>query len=218
MGVEAWGIEADPNVQRIAEHFDLKVHIGNLYEKPFPEIKFDLIVLNQVIEHVPDPALLLSEIKDRLKHGGEVILSFPNTKSLLCKLSSSRWINWHVPFHQHHFNINNFSRLAASSGYKVLKTETITPNLWFDIQRKVLLNHTFKKSSQEIWGDKSLHDVLIKRNLLDKLWIFLKGYLSHYSGYLIAPINRIIDILGYGDSIVIHISPIGSIHHENFKK
>src|ERR1700750_2749464 len=43
LGGESWGIEADPNVAAIAEHFGLTVHIGSIHDNPFPDVDFDLI-------------------------------------------------------------------------------------------------------------------------------------------------------------------------------
>ncbi|MGO8126718.1 class I SAM-dependent methyltransferase, partial [Rhizobium ruizarguesonis] len=62
------------------------------------------IVLNQVIEHVPDPLAILAALRDRLNRGGRVVLAFPNTVSFHRKLWKERWINWHIPYHQNHFN------------------------------------------------------------------------------------------------------------------
>ncbi len=37
LGGEPWGIETDPNVRAIADHFGLSVHIGSIHDNPFPE-------------------------------------------------------------------------------------------------------------------------------------------------------------------------------------
>jgi SAM-dependent methyltransferase len=48
---------------------------------PFDDEMFDLIVLGEVIEHVPDPDYLLEEIWRALKPGGKVIVTTPNLAS-----------------------------------------------------------------------------------------------------------------------------------------
>ncbi len=45
---------------------------------PFPDAHFDLVVTNQVMEHVPDMAVVLSEIDRVLKPGGTVLSLFPD--------------------------------------------------------------------------------------------------------------------------------------------
>ncbi len=93
LGVEPYGVEADPNVAAIAQRYGLNVHIGSIHNEPFPGRVFDLITLNQVIEHVPDPAAMLRVVRDRLAPDGCVVLSFPNVASWQRRLSGSRWIN-----------------------------------------------------------------------------------------------------------------------------
>ena len=138
MGVEAFGVEADPNVRTIAERYGLRVHIGSIHDTPFPGQVYDLITLNQVIEHVPEPQALLEIVRERLAVDGRIVLSFPNALSWQRRLSRNRWINWHVPYHQHHFNRRSFEILAGKTGYIVEDVRSITPNLWTVLQLRAL--------------------------------------------------------------------------------
>ncbi|WP_461520101.1 class I SAM-dependent methyltransferase [Porticoccus sp.] len=55
-----------------------------------PENYFDLILFSEVIEHIPDTALVLNNIVSRLKVGGVLILSTPQKYSfmeLACKIA-----------------------------------------------------------------------------------------------------------------------------------
>lgn len=45
---------------------------------PFPDAAFDLVINNQVMEHVPDLAAVLKEIDRVLKPGGKVLSMFPD--------------------------------------------------------------------------------------------------------------------------------------------
>jgi len=100
LGARAFGIEADANVRPIAEKLGLNIHFGNLQNEPFAGQSFDLIVMNQVIEHLPDPDLALRRLTQRLTPKGRLLLVMPNTGSLWRLLSGRRWINWHVPYHR----------------------------------------------------------------------------------------------------------------------
>ena len=77
LGGEGFGVGADQTYARLRDHFGLNVHIGSIHDNPFPAEHFDLIVLNQVIEHVPDPALL-KLVRARLRPRGKVIMATPN--------------------------------------------------------------------------------------------------------------------------------------------
>ncbi|MGO8026846.1 class I SAM-dependent methyltransferase, partial [Rhizobium leguminosarum] len=73
----------------------------------------DLIVLNQVLEHVPDPSAMLQEVRERLTPQGRVIMAFPNTGSFPPKIWKDRWINLHLPYHPNPFNRTSFPKLAG---------------------------------------------------------------------------------------------------------
>jgi 2-polyprenyl-3-methyl-5-hydroxy-6-metoxy-1,4-benzoquinol methylase len=201
LGITAFGVEADPNVRTIADRYSFKVHIGNLMENPFPGEQFDLVVLNQVVEHVPDPAILLETVRGRLKSGGRVALSFPNANSWQRRLSGVKWINWHVPYHQHHFNLESFQSLATQHGYLTEKSRTITPNLWSILQAYSIFQAHEKSAGTSIWKSNSATSTppSFFRNIKN----ISKSILLKILMVVIMVHNRLVDALGYGDSIFI---------------
>lgn len=210
MGAEVRGVEADPNVGRIAKELNLKIHIGSVLDEPFSGEQFDLITLNQVIEHVPEPDQLLLCIRKRLKPKGRVVLVFPNVNSIWCRLFGNRWINWHAPYHLHHFRMIDFMRLAQKCGYSMVRTRTITPNVWTVMQIRTFRNVIRRGMPSTIWSVSNSHTALGSQTLwhqrLNKrLWRFAYFILV----YLLIPIgNRIVDLMGRGDSIMVEINPV----------
>lgn len=204
MGVEAYGVEADPNVRSIADHFGLRVHIGSIHDHPFPGVSFDLIVLNQVIEHVPDPLALLNLVKERLKPGGRVVLSFPNTTSIQAARSGVRWINWHVPYHQHHFNGRSFEKLAVQAGYELVAARTITPNLWTVLQFQANRETPAEGLASSTWSSQAAG-----ANARPPIHARLKRKLislgARVATVLAAFLNRTYDALGKGDSLLVEL-------------
>lgn len=202
LGVEPYGVEADPNVAAIAERYGLNVHIGSIHDNPFPGQVFDLITLNQVIEHVPDPASLLRVVRKLLAPGGRIVLSFPNVSSWQRRLSGTRWINWHVPYHQHHFNRSSFASLARNQGYEVVSVRSVTPNLWTILQIRALIAPPVEGVPSEAWQSPSGMTTepcsftrRIKNVLLRRLRTVSRGF--------IVLVNRVVDTLGAGDSLLI---------------
>lgn len=203
LGVEAWGIEADPNVKRFAEELSLRIHQGSVHDNPFPDIKFDLIVLNQVIEHIPEPDKTLQLLHSLLTKEGRVILIFPNVNSLWSKLSGARWINWHIPYHLHHFNKKTFTQMAERCGYNVVSSRTITPNIWTIMQLRASRQSIVRGQPNPIWEVKAPgasqqsninYRFIVRRVLLPPVLI------------VIAVVNRIIDSFGFGDSLMVEIN------------
>lgn len=202
LGAMAFGIEADPNVKPIAVALGLTIHFGSLQDRPFPEQSFDLIVMNQVIEHLPDPDLALLTLRERLTQNGRMVLVFPNTGSLWRRLSGSRWINWHIPYHLHHFNRGSFARMVRHCGLEVVHSRTITPNVWTLLQLRANRYQPQLGQSSPIWAVADRSDVAPseqrKTNLLRTL--LRVCVLSAFAVF-----NRAVDALGMGDSLMVEL-------------
>lgn len=86
---ETWGVEPDEKVKNDAlanlDHF-----INEFFNKDtlLPNNYFDLIIFNDVLEHLYDPWEALNKAKDLLKNDGQIIISLPNIryKSILIDL------------------------------------------------------------------------------------------------------------------------------------
>jgi SAM-dependent methyltransferase len=202
LGATAFGIEADPNIRPIAAALSLNIHFGSLRDQPFSGLRFDLVIMNQVIEHLPDPDEALQILSDRLTPAGRMVLVFPNTASLWRRLSGSRWINWHIPYHLHHFDSKSFERMARRCGLKVVRSRTITPNVWTLLQLRASRNTPQLGRPSPIWAvaprSESTPASVCKSN---PLYMLLRvGLLAAF-----ALLNRLIDILHMGDSLIVEL-------------
>jgi SAM-dependent methyltransferase len=87
MGYRALGVEPDKigtgacltSIQIAAQRVSENVFISALGEAlPFPDRAFDLVTLNQVVEHVPDQRAVLRESLRVLRPGGALYVACPN--------------------------------------------------------------------------------------------------------------------------------------------
>jgi SAM-dependent methyltransferase len=79
---ELWGIEADKDVARQAETKGIRVWLANLNGHfPLASNTVDVVVANQVIEHLQDTDLFMAEIWRILKPGGYAIICTENLAS-----------------------------------------------------------------------------------------------------------------------------------------
>lgn len=211
LGAEAYGIEADPNIRRIADELHLHIHIGSLYDRPFPGLKFDLIVLNQVIEHFPEPGKALDALKERLKPGGRIVLVFPNRRSLWQRLSGAKWINWHVPYHLHHFDARGFRAFAQRHGYNVIRQKTITPNIWTILQLRAMRLSPMPGVPSPMWEVKSASVVAVPNSATTKAMQTrstgraLRRLMRQTAIASLSLLNRMVDLAGLGDSIIVEL-------------
>jgi SAM-dependent methyltransferase len=201
LGATAFGIEADPNVAPIASALGLTIHFGSLQDQPFPDQQFDLIVMNQVIEHLPEPGLALQILLDRLKPGGRMVLVFPNQASLWRRFSGDRWINWHIPYHLHHFTSTSFTRMASHCGFAVASTQTITPNLWTLLQLRANRIRPLLGQPSPLWcvAEPSTGVLAKSQKKLFRTMIVLTCLT------MFGVMNRIVDVFGFGDSLMVEL-------------
>ncbi len=82
--VEYWGVEPNKVACDIASQRLIKVLNGTFdeVESEIPRNYFDLIVCNDVIEHMPDHVMFLKKIKEYMKPEGKILISIPNVRYL----------------------------------------------------------------------------------------------------------------------------------------
>lgn len=119
-GFDARGVEANVNMVNWALARNLDVFAGNLdeYVESYKEF-FDFIVLSAVIEHVEDPARLLSQSLKLLAPGGLIVISQASFDGLLPVIFPWGWYGWQPDQHYWHFTPNALIKMAENHGLKV---------------------------------------------------------------------------------------------------
>jgi len=203
---EGWGIEVDQNSQKVAKKLNLKFHLGTIHNCKFPKKYFDLITASQVLEHEPNPKKFLKKCKQFLKSGGQIILSFPNTRSLYQKIWGKKWLHWHIPYHLNHFNNKSIKRFLKDSGLTISSIKTVTPNLWTILQIRSFLAKPRLGKRNPMWdgGQNSQKSNVGETSFKIRILNFL---LSNINSLLF--INRVIDNFGFGESFVIVLTEDG---------
>ncbi len=121
------GVEVAPEHAALCRDvFGLDVRCGTLEEACFADKNFDVVRLNQVIEHVPAPMLLLGEINRVLRPGGLLSLATINIGSLTYAFLGRQWSYLGGPNNEHlvFFSRNTLERMLAEAGFKSLKWKT----------------------------------------------------------------------------------------------
>jgi SAM-dependent methyltransferase len=83
-GFDAVGTELDPGVARLGQElFGVKVLAGEVERQPLEKGTFDVIVLNDVLEHLPDPVATLRHCSGLLSKDGFFVIQTPEYKEHL---------------------------------------------------------------------------------------------------------------------------------------
>lgn len=107
--------------------------VDGLYEEvAFEPGRFDLIVAQQVIEHLFDPAAMLDKIRRELAPGGRVVIDTPNLEGVDRQMFSRRlWGGYHFPRHLTLFTPETLAALANRVGLEVVEVRPmLSPVFW----------------------------------------------------------------------------------------
>lgn len=185
-GCTVRGVEADPNAAAIARARGLDIDAAF---EPARHGAYDVVTLDQVIEHLVDPIATLRGIHTMLRPGGIVVLATPNATSAVARLAGARWIHWHAPYHLHFFTRTSLAHAAERAGLAIVDIRTITQPDWLSYQWIHALTRPRAGARSRLW-DPTARDPRIRAL---RALRFLGGE---------ALVSRVLDRVGRGDNFV----------------
>lgn len=114
------GIEVNKKMCAVLKEKDIDVINANFEDVDLTGMKFDVVCMFHVLEHVWDAVQSLKRINTILNDGGILYLELPNYDTPARKLFDKYWFNYHQPRHLTHFDRKTMERAAHESGFKVV--------------------------------------------------------------------------------------------------
>ena len=134
--LEVWGVEMNVDAAGRAGQVLDKVLVGEFSAvlADLPGGRFDCIVLNDVIEHVAEPADLLKSLRPLLASSGRLVASIPNVRYFFNVVD----LVWHGRWdyvdegildrtHLRFFTRSSIVKLLAECGFQVMVMQGINP-------------------------------------------------------------------------------------------
>jgi SAM-dependent methyltransferase len=109
------GIEAAADVISPSNPFRQRIHIGRFDETFQPGKKYSIILMLDVLEHLPAPVDALRKAISLLQPGGSLLITVPAFRTLW---TSHDQLNYHFT----RFTKASFSRVAGEAGMKIVET------------------------------------------------------------------------------------------------
>jgi len=106
-GFDVIGLDLSRNSLRISKRFfseinaEAKIVLGSMHQIPLPNSYFGTVVLFDVLEHVKEVSMALSEVKRITKKGGHILITLPNATgsySLINDVLKERMLMKVLPF------------------------------------------------------------------------------------------------------------------------
>lgn len=160
-GWKAEGIEISSAASEYANNIvRVPVHKGKLEELNLSSDTYDLVTLNDILEHLVDPLGTLKEIHRILKREGVVILNTPDFNSLNRLFLGNDWAVLSPAEHLYNFTQKTLMRMLSEANFQVL-----------GVRNLLILNpeYTHDKSRRRYLRWKSMHERIEKMNAMENL-------------------------------------------------
>jgi SAM-dependent methyltransferase len=135
---EVLGIEPDETVANGAIKKALNVRKGYFPAVLNQNERFDVIVFNDVLEHIPNVKNIFTECSNHLTPNGMLVINAPDKRGvfyriskLLKKLGNEGSFNrmWQVGMpspHLYYFDTNSINKIAAKAGFKLVEERSLS--------------------------------------------------------------------------------------------
>ncbi|MDO8536027.1 MAG: class I SAM-dependent methyltransferase [Candidatus Omnitrophota bacterium] len=175
-GWEAHGVELSKwCVDYAKKILSLDIFCGELKDAHFKDGFFDAIVLNDVIEHLPDPKNALKEIRRLMKPDGIICINTPDIDSLVSRLLRARW--WGInQAHLFYFTKETLFKMLNSAGFApfecIRHARTFSFNYW--VFRFRNYNTGIYKTLKFLADHSALGSRLFTINTADQIEVYAK--------------------------------------------
>jgi len=109
------GTELSVEAVSVAKRYGTSVIRGGITSIPEAE-KYDLVLSNQVIEHIYNPRRFLLELRKRLVADGAIAITTPWFGGPVYQLTRKRWPSFKVPEHVGFYNHETLEKLFHEAG------------------------------------------------------------------------------------------------------
>jgi len=116
-GWDVTGVDFDSKSVSVARDLGLNVYEGDINKLNLEKNSFDTIIMNHVIEHLPDPVSTLQECHKLLRFGGKIVCVTPNNKGILCRKYKKFYLHLDPPRHLHIFNKKTLENIYKKAGF-----------------------------------------------------------------------------------------------------
>ena len=125
-GFDTYGVDINPvGVELARKTYGIKAKISlDKIESAFPADLFDIIHLNEVIEHLNFPMEILKSCYKRLNKNGIIVIQTGNIDSMVSKIKGDSW-DYIRPVHVNYFSQQTLQKSLRIAGFDVIKKSTI---------------------------------------------------------------------------------------------
>lgn len=195
-GVDMSGVA----VKYAKEKLSIPTKIGDFLKLEYMQKRYDVVVLNQVIEHLINPFPVLIKAIALLKQDGILLVATPNNNSVMSYVQKEKFNYVTPPEHILYFSPNNLKLLINKLNCKTLKIRTWSYPADFAGVGKYLFKGKDNMESQIV--NTTNKNLVIKQSNMKKIksWI--------YDGIISNMLYKLLNVQNHGSMLEIYAQKI----------
>lgn len=118
-GWETYGCDISADAIEVAREKGHNVQAGQFEDIKYPDNFFAAVQISHVIEHLPDPKMVIERVYSLLMDGGILLVETPNAAGLIAKIFGADYWQIDSPRHFQLFTKKTIWHLINMSGFKI---------------------------------------------------------------------------------------------------
>ncbi|HTU99818.1 MAG TPA: class I SAM-dependent methyltransferase [Luteitalea sp.] len=174
------GVDISEEACEALRRTGLEMHCAQFEALDRPAGTVDLVIMNQVIEHLADPRACVQKAASLLRPGGALLIETPSIGSWDRDwVPSDRWGGWHCPRHWSLYTRESLASLLEQQGLSVARTEyLLSPFIWAHTLQNVVRDKPGWQKLGGLLSERSL-PALVTYGLLDTVQRWVTGRTSN---------------------------------------
>ncbi len=127
-GWDVCGQEVSAPAVAQAREKGFEVFHGDLRSAGYPDEHFDVVTCSEIIEHLPNPQDVLSEIARMLRPGGLFWATTPSARGLSFRILGTRWSVLSPPEHTQLYSRKGMTVMLRNAGFSEVRLKTFGLN------------------------------------------------------------------------------------------
>jgi len=144
------GLEISTETSRYAREKGIEVRNTSLADTKFNGQFFDIVTMNNVLEHTLNPLAELKKAYSIMKPSGILYLGVPNWDSVVSRIEGYNWKMKSWPNHLFYFTADTLGRMLEKAGFTVRESFTFMGESDYSDDAKIIRERLLLTDDQEI--------------------------------------------------------------------
>lgn len=162
-GLDVLGLEISTETSRYARDHGVTVQAETLSTADLQENSFDIVTMNNVLEHTLNPVADLERVFSILRSPGVIYIGLPNWDSLVSHADGPKWKMKSWPNHLFYFTPDTLTAALTRAGFRVVESFTHMGESDYQDDVRIVRERLFLAGDQDI------------RPAIECLWSLGKG-------------------------------------------